>query len=288
MEEVIARRLEDGFDHEPDWRARIVQQYLKRLAASTRPDAEFEEICYSEKDPFIRQYLRFKYKGQCVDKGSFEQAARCVRTNPATGIASLIKTLAVADRRSHEIAKEVGMQSRSVATFLKLFFDIERNLDNEAWLQRICLGSGGDSMEVRRERAWLTVAFRRGWNGVLTSVLRRRAATEEDINDAYKELTAALARRATDYVLNLDDDAVPPKADDLQHFLACRQAHIEQPDTSEATHKATEFTKALLAIAEKKAIEDPDGPTARFLAAADAMEKAGGSEMRRRTRFERQ
>src|SRR5438876_6409179 len=94
----IPRSLAEAPDYPPDWRWQTAELYLGAILASADAQGTLTEIQRNEKDPFVRQWVRFRYTGRCAAQGRFNYAAGCAVRNDATGASSLIKTLLIADR----------------------------------------------------------------------------------------------------------------------------------------------------------------------------------------------
>ena len=139
MSEEVIRSLEEGPDHQPDWRNRVVAIYLADIAKAPDGKSRLTEILFTEKDPFVRQFLRFRYDGVSSNLAGFRYAAGCQARNAATGPASMIRSMLVADRTPTEIAAELGTTRLNIVTFMKVFFDVRRYLGNDVWLRGIVM-----------------------------------------------------------------------------------------------------------------------------------------------------
>ena len=269
MEEQVIRSLEEGPDHQPDWRNRIAAIYLADIAKAPDGKSRLTEILFTEKDPFVRQFLRFRYDGVCSNAAGFRYAAGCQARNASTGAASMIRAMLVADRTPDEIATELGTTKINVVTFMKVFFDVRRYLDNEVWLQCISMTppEGMDEAEALRERRWLTAAYHRGWEGVEQVVFHRVPSTIESIEATSRQLTASLGARALEYVGDLQARGEAPSENDLRRFLAARNVEARQPPRE--TSKDDGYLKLVTALHEtwvKKAERTGDPELAGFLA----------------------
>ncbi len=269
MSEEVIRSLEEGPDHQPDWRNRVVAIYLADIAKAPDGKSRLTEILFTEKDPFVRQFLRFRYDGVCSNAAGFRYAAGCQARNAARGPASMIRSMLVADRTPTEIAAELGTTRLNIVTFMKVFFDVRRYLDNEVWLQRIAMTppEGMGDAEALRERRWLTAAYQRGWEGVEQVVFHRVPSTVESIEATSRQLAANLGVRALEYVGDLQARGEAPNENDLRRFLAARNVEARQPPRE--TGKDDGYLKFVTALHDTmvaKAEQTGDPELAGFLA----------------------
>ena len=290
MENEVVRSLEDGPDYVPDWRAKVVLSHLADIAKAPDDKSRLSEILFTEKDPFVRQFLRFRFDGRSVNAEAFNYAQGCQVRNRTTGAASMIKAMVVADRTSDENAEELGTKRINIVTFEKIFFDVRRYLDNESWLLRVVAAEPSEGVgetEALREKRWLSAAFHRGWAGVEQVVFHRKPKNAEAIEQLSELLLASLGSRALEYVEELQLSGARPSEEDLRRFLTARNAQSRQPPAApDSAIRATEWIRILHADVEKRAMEcdDPDLEIYRELKAA----REGATQaptVRRRTRF---
>ena len=273
MQDEVVRSLEEGPDHQPDWRNRVVELYLADIAKAPDGQRRLSEILYAEKDPFVRQYLRFRYDGVCSNAAGFRYAAGCCARNAATGAASTIRAMLVADRTPTEIAAELGSTRINITTFMKCFYDVRRYLGNEVWLRRIVMTppDGMGEAEALRERRWLTAAYHREWEGVQQVVFGRIPSATESIETMSRQLTAALGSRALEYVGDLQASDKAPAEADLQRFLSARNIEARQPiRQTDDGNKMDEWILALHGTLLKKAEETGDPDLAILLTGRDS------------------
>src|SRR5271168_3088866 len=102
MSDGIVRSLTAGPDYWPDWRYRVVQEKLADIAGARDSNARMAAILETEKDPFVRQFLRFRYCGTSVNSEAFKYAVGCQTRNQNSGAASMLKSMIVADRTPEE------------------------------------------------------------------------------------------------------------------------------------------------------------------------------------------
>ncbi len=273
MQDKIVRSLEEGPDHQPDWRSRVVELYIADVAKAQDAKARLSEILFAENDPFVRQFLRFRYDGVCSNAAGFRYAAGCQARNATTGTASMIRAMLIADRTADEIAVELGTSRINIVTFMKVFFDVRRYLDNEVWLRSIVMTvpDGVGEAEALRERRWLTAAYHRGWEGVEQVVFHRIVATPESIEKISRQLSADLGARALEYVGDIQARGEAPSENDLRRFLAARNVEARQPPRE--TGKDDGYLKFVTALHETwvdKAERTGDPGLALLLAGRDS------------------
>ena len=287
----VVRRLEDGPDYAPDWRHQEVQEYLAEVAGSDEPLCRLQEICWAEKDPFVRQLLRFRYNGKSVNAEAFRYAVGCKTRNAEIGAASMIKAMILGDRTPEEIAAELGTDVLNIVTFAKIFFDVRRYLDNETFLRRVALldppAEGMTKAEAQRERRWLAAAFNRGWTGVEQVVYQRHTGSAEEIDQLASRLQSTLASRALEYVQDLDSSGIQPTEADLQRFVTASSLSRQSKDGTEQQLKMTTFISGLWKTVEEKAEKNPDDESLDGI--RDLKKRRDESHnavpLRRRTRF---
>jgi hypothetical protein len=269
MSGEIVRSLRAGPDYSPDWRYRVVQEKLSDIAGAPDSNARMAAILETEKDPFVRQFLRFRFNGRSVNLAAFEYAVGCQARNESTGAASMIRAMIVADRTPDEIAEELGTDVRNIVAFGKIYFDVRRYLNNEAWLRRIVFTEPQEGMtqaEALRERRWLAAAYHRGWDGVQQVVFHRTSSKPQDVEELSMMLQSTLASRALEYALELETSGTAATEADLHRFLAARSMQAQATETKpDSEALALTFIRALHSDMVKKAEESPDDPSLGFL-----------------------
>jgi hypothetical protein len=288
----IPRSLADAPDYSPAWRSQAAESYLGAILASADAPATLAEIQRTEKDPYVRQWVRFRYTGRCVAQGRFKYAAECVARNDATGASSLIKTLLIADRTYEEIAEELGTARENIVAFAMIFFDVRRFLANETWLQRMIfaepMGSAFTPAQLR-ERRWLSIAFHRRWRGVQQVVLERRLPTDEEVQKQILQIKAKLTSLALEHAHDLQSRGTPPSAVDLRCFLALRHSESGQPheDPRYGWKAKTEWIMKALDSVKTSAEAEPENPKYDWVRKlfASIEETSTEAPRRLRTRF---
>jgi len=289
METDVVRSLEEGPDYAPNWRDLQVGKYLETVAASAEPRCTLRDILWTEKDPFVRQFLRFRLDGRSANGEGFRYATGCVSRNRETGSASLIKAMLVADRTPEEIAAELGTKTQNVVTFAKIYFDIRRYLDKESWLRRIVFQEppeGIPQAEALRERRWLAAAFHRGWPGVQQVALHQTPGNANEMEELSLRLKSTLASRALEFALDLEANDAPATEADLHRFIAVRSIQPDESATKGSPHDLMmAFIRGLHEDVLERAEANLDDPMAAEYRSICASENSAPPPQRRRKRF---
>ena len=267
---LIPRSLQDGWDYAPDWRHRIVEQNLVAIATAKDRSEALRLVLEGENDPYVRQGLRFRLSGRCVNQPAIEFAFRAHQQNPTLGLASVVRSMTIADLPPETIAEEVGTSRKNVVAYQFLFFDVRRYLGYETWLKTICLKqaapSSWDPTETR-EAQLLGIAYLRGWSG-LQSILQCRTPTgQRELLEISESIEAMLAMRALEFVASLNAQNVPCSITDLQIYRSIRETHARDlKGQSEQADKTTGWVKELMMSGMKSAQEtnDPEHPAELF------------------------
>ncbi|MEI6561593.1 MAG: hypothetical protein WCO68_05850 [Verrucomicrobiota bacterium] len=263
-EELILRSLDDGWDYQPDWRNRVVENYVERCTLGNNP-ANPITLLDAEKDPFVRQAFRCRMGLRAVHQKAISFAYRTHQQNKTTGLASMIKAMVIADRRVEEIAAELHVARESVVAFTRLFFDVERYLGVEVWLQSIVMPSeaeGRKDVESVRERRWLAIALYDGWPGLEAALFNRTPTTPQGIQKTRLAIQAALSSRALEYARTIQASGIAPTHEDLSRYAMVADANSQKAEDKGVD--ATKFAKALFGVLEKEAQESDDPKLAAF------------------------
>lgn len=231
----ITRSLEDGSDYSPDWRHQVVTEYLKKCGASGTPTF-WEDILEGEKDVVIRQVVRF-HLGSSLIPNAVCYALGCQQHNSMTGAASNIRAMAMAGFTYEQIAAELKTSRRNIFIFCRLYFDVERYIGQETWLESLLRRDfcGGDKAALTRERRLLKVAFHEGGTGLNLSLSSRRPKSSEDVQALADQVRYAVAARALDYVEGLNDSGAPPGPEDFARHLMIGSSHSLDQDSGGVT-----------------------------------------------------
>jgi hypothetical protein len=245
--ELILRSLDDGWDYQPDWRNRVVEQYVERCIATNDPKLP-QVILDAEKDPYVRQAFRHRMGLGAVKAKAIAFAYQTQRENKRTALGSLMKALIVADRRVEEIAAELRISRENVVAYSRIFFDIERFLGVEPWLESLLFQETElhNDAEVLRERRLLSVAFYDGWPGLETALFNRTSPTQESIEKTRIAIQAALGSRALEFARDIQQSGIPASPEDLNRFAMVENMNTHKADDKAPT--ATAFAKALMGI----------------------------------------
>ena len=111
---AVPRRLDDGWDYRPDWRTQQIDEYLAEIAKVTDRKDALQQILFRERDPVLRQGLRFRLHGACAGTAAFSWAVRCARDNTRSGVLSMVKAMVIAGLPRGLIAGELGTDAVDV------------------------------------------------------------------------------------------------------------------------------------------------------------------------------
>jgi hypothetical protein len=232
---TITRNLEEGLDYSPDWRNRVVQQYLgELLVTSEGRSLKLAKIIVAEPDEDVIDFVVFHLNGPAVFERCIAYAVRCVRANATNNAASKIKAMILADFVREEIAIEFGAKTRDIHLFEYLFFDVRRYLIRRTWLHGLCYPNNteGRTPEEMTELRMLQIAFVRGKTGVREDILRKTAPHQGSI--PYPLPLGHAAKKAVQRVSEFyaeHDLSAPPDEMDLKAvaFLGHHAENLDQP-----------------------------------------------------------
>ena len=262
-DEVILRSLDDGWEYQPDWRHRIVESYVARCMTTDEPMLP-QAILDAEKDPFVRQAFRHRMGLGAVNAKAMNFAYRTFHQNKTSDLSSAIKSLVVADRRVGEIAEALHIARENVATFTKMFFDVERFLGTEAWLRSVVFQSeieGRNDAESVRERRLMRIAYFDGFPGLEAALFNRTPPTKASIEKLRLAIQSALSARALEYARDIQASGTAAAPEDLARYVAVSNLNV-QPSNDKGID-AAKFAKALLGVLENESEEASDSNLSR-------------------------
>ena len=232
----ITRNLEDGPDYQPDWRYQLVQEFLK-AHAKAKEATSCEELLADEKDVLVRLVVRYHLTQECAAPEPVRYALAAQQSNRITGQATTIRAMALAGRNCGTIANYLKTTKLNIVVFTRLFWDIERYLEQPFWLESLIRHEGcrGNGSEHVRERRLLRVAYHKGWEGLREALLPRQSRSKADVKAVMVEIQHAVGVRALEFVEALQDEGVPTGQDDFQRHLmvsAIKSRDID-PDNDE-------------------------------------------------------
>jgi hypothetical protein len=250
----IPRSLDQGWHYRPDWRNSVVEAYLVE-----KPLREPPWEALRGEDAFVRQFFFFRRCGGCLERPAFKWAYECHVNNAITGAASLVKALTVARVPVNEIAGKLRTTRKNIALFQRLYFDAIRYLDDQGWLASIIfapLKNPNDPAEFR-DRHLMTAAFLHGERGVGQVFCPTVTLTPEERDERLQEIRAALTTRASEFIMNLRIDLVPPAREDFEALIKLLDASARQP-APDSGDKNWAFSVAMLCSQAAKAAERPE------------------------------
>ena len=260
----IARSLDEGWHYRPDWRNSVVEAYLVE-----KPLREPPWEALRGEDAFVRQFFFFRRCGRCLERPAFKWAYECHVNNAITGAASLIKALTVARVPVNEIAGKLRTTRKNIALFQRLYFDAIRYLDDQGWIASIVfapLKNPNDPAEFR-ERHLMTAAFLRGERGVGQVFCPTVTLTPEERDERLQEIRAALTTRASEFIMNLRTDLVPPAREDFEALIKLLDASARQRAPDDKGNTWLDFLNRLYGAAEEAAErpENHDNPVLQMV-----------------------
>ena len=253
----IARSLCEGFHFSADWRHQVVEQRLVRTASAAGAS---EDLHLIEPDPFVRQAFRYRLTGDCVNRDAFHYAYQTRAHNSKTGAGSLLKAMSLADLSIDEIAGQVGAPRRSVAAYLKLFFDVEPYLDCEMWIRLQAMPFRDQvnlTPEQIREDALLATAFSAGRQGLDQMLFLKASGAPSDNLLLFQRLSGMVGNRMLRYVQNLETRGVPPSTHDVQLWqLVNSQAALAGANKNDGLPGSAEWVTDVVGMIDKNAQTD--------------------------------
>ncbi len=247
----IARSLDEGWHYRPDWRSATVEAYLLEKQLQHPP----LETLKDEQDCFVRQFYLFRRCGRCLEQPAFKWAYGCVVNNPTTGAASLIKALTIARVPINEIAEKLRTTRKNIAVFEKVFFDVRRYLDEQAWLASIIFSPSKnfqDPVEFR-ERHWMAAAFLRGERGLGQAFSPKVTLSAGEREKLTSEIKSVLASRAFEFASALRTGLIPPCHADFERFARMLDVAARQPVQNDNGKDCGAWIAALWGVMQKKA-----------------------------------
>jgi hypothetical protein len=263
------RSLEAGWEYQPAWRSRQIDEYLVQLGCSQDAPSGLAEIQFSERDPFVRQGMRYRFTGRCVNQTVIGHAFRIADENSRTGLGSRIKSLVLADRFPEEIVETLHLPAPVVSAFEKLFWDVRRYLGVNLWLESLVRGvedAAAKTPNLMREAVWLRTALDEGWGGLQRLWFRKRDTDAKSLDQLAREIEGIAARRSLRYLQQLEESGAPVSDDDIKRLcIASRRGVSLKPDEG-ANRNYADFYSRLLNVGTENMLRDqPESPKAKAL-----------------------
>ena len=239
-------------DFRPDWRNRVIEEYVLEIEASPDATKAAERILQQENDVVVRQVLCFHLGRFCGSKTAIEYALRCHRSRGANIAAGFIEAGAIANMPPRDIASHIGATGRAVALFELLFFDARRSRDAQVWLQDVVSRTPPDDMHYARLRV---TALARGAAGLMAIFQSRRDQHKKSGRLMLERFTMLLLARALDYYAGLEIRGVAVSERDMALLAGFERVAA---GAFAAEVQALEFSKPLTAkqvAEERKAAE---------------------------------
>jgi hypothetical protein len=242
---------------DPAWRSQLVEKLVAEIASTKDQNGALQAFLFHQRDPVLRQAVRYRLSGHCACTERFAWAYEVHDTNAATGMASALKAMVVADRLPAEVALELGTEASNVFLFERLFWDVRSKLGNDTWLRNFAapdFQTPAATIADTRERVMLRTAFHEGWPG-LRALLRGEPIDPQDGLEAIaKKIEVLAGQRALRYIQELDAAGAVPSEDDLKRFALLRSLRSREAatNTNDAEQRCTDFGRALVALVHRQ------------------------------------
>ncbi len=265
----IRRSLSDDWSFSPIWRSELIDNYLVRLGSSKDASFELVEIQFSENDPFVRQGVRHRFTGRCVNQAVIAHAFRIAEENPRTGLGSRIKALVLADRFPDEIAEMLNIPVAVVVAFEKYFWDLRRYLGVSLWLESLVRAAEENpkkTADSMREAIWLRTALDEGWDGLQRLWLRKRATDAKSLEQLAREIEGIAARRTLRHLQQLEETGVPVSDEDIKRLVLVNRRSASLKPEQNQNQSIRDFYARMLDIGTRNMLEtQPESSKAKVL-----------------------
>ena len=225
--EQIPRSLNDGPDYSPRWRFLVAEQKLVEIVAAPCVAAALERAILAERDPFVRQLLRFQMGRRTVGESSFNYVLVRMRSPQGEWMMRMIAAMVICGRSPLEIAQELGIARFHVVVFEKVLFDVRPCLSNRFWVKQLCFTPAMTPWLGQRASRLLTTAAQRGWAGLCTTFAKSNAASQPAGKKAFDEFRLGFTARSSDFVTSLEINGIDPSAHELALLADLSQFHAK-------------------------------------------------------------
>ena len=251
----LPRSLEESSSYYPDWRMRQVLQYNALEGAERAAHGRGFQLPDWEDDEEVHRYFAYTTQGvsfDIADTKRFFYADEAIQHNYRTGAAARIRCLLIAGATPDFVAKRLGTRKEHIETFYRLYFDIDRCLDNKDFMASLVFPfvvPRSEPPEQKKERLWRTGAFLMdipGFDAISQKRIDMNAADIEKMNGQLKSL---MYSQGLEYCLHRRAGMLPGPGD-LDNVLA----HMQIPATgdSERDSQSSIFTSSLVQVAAEK------------------------------------
>jgi len=188
------RCREDSPNWNPAWRYIWTEKLLDSCkTADGKMDSEKTILPQNETDPYIRNYFLWSVYGYAIndeDTHLYNWAYETHANNSSNLIASYIKACLVGKLSKQQIAATQWVTEAHIDVYLKLFFDIEKYIDDSHYIQMKIIGnlmSGSMSCMEQQEKEMMSYAVRHGPARFDKLIRRDTNLTQEEANQLLKE-----------------------------------------------------------------------------------------------------
>lgn len=245
---MTRRRLEEGWDHRPDWRALVTEEKLRE-----QPNATLGQLLAWEEDLLVRHALRFKKTGAGAAAKVLGYAYSCHETRTKNIASAIIRSMTVAGFTPAEIGKRLGTEPLNVVVYQRMFWDLKPNLLNRAWIGSVITPTTPinprDPIAIR-EAMLLSTAFQQGKRGLRHLLDGTTPTTPGELEELTVAIRGAVTFRAHQFLIQSLSTGLDPE--DLQRFVELMRLPATQ-DTSRRKTKMDDFRRRITAaVMEKK------------------------------------
>jgi hypothetical protein len=211
-----------------------------------------------ETDPFVRQYLRFRASGKCLEVKAFAYAHRCYNGRASNLGFAILKAMTIAGCSAKDIAVRLGTATKNVVVCHKLFFDVTRYLNQREWLGSIALSrTPVDRLNpiAATERLYLAAAYHRKWKGLEQVMTGQVPKTRDEQEEMAEAIRATLIMKAHQFAS--ERIVAAPEPEDLARYVELMRLP-QKEDSSLQAQKSQNFGRRLRELIMGKTRQNPD------------------------------
>ena len=259
MAQIFSRGFEVDPNYHPQWRSLQAREYAKEYEEAIATD---ESYCVppEEDDEIVLDYFSLLTLGDCNDD-SLKYAHGCNETNALRGFGTLIQSMLVGGCSQQEVANELGTSEKNIDAYVKLFFDIERYLNNEPLMLSIITpySKVDESSKIRQNTLWLGLSYAFGWK-IAKNVLQRNMNVDTATVDTFMEsMKNCINMQAAEYAMAVRSGSVARPSDFERYILQMNATAMSAAGhTEEMSSNSQNFRNALLGLIKDTSKALPD------------------------------
>lgn len=205
-----SENLEDGRDYFFDWRWRKLLGYLRTARGKLNPH-ETPTSIQNETDQVIIDAFIDIVHGDKVNP-SVQWAVKTFRANARTSGASQLKAMLLSRAEKEAIATEMSARPCDVETFEKLFFDVTRYIDKQAYISSIFApfqtttsmdDASPASAAEAKERMWMMVGYYFGMKKLELIMYRPMIVSANDLKEIHDSMDSMMTMAQFDYATTM-------------------------------------------------------------------------------------